>query len=435
MELPNSKMVKHDGNNGRDRISELPDDVLMGILSFLPPEEAVLKTSFLSHRWKQLWESLPVSGFNFRVPMPVCCRGGHVKNLKDLRDGKYITVEDMKRECSKFVEWVNNVMISHQGSTIDELRVRFYLDKDSQRYIDKWIEIAMRKQVKKLELDFPSLLHRPSNAYYPFPQECFPGIEFLTSLCLVNVGVSDEAMEFVLSNYPMLETLHLRNSPLLIHPKVSGSSLRLKHLNISHSESIQTIEISAPNLVSFEYHKLRKVPFHIWYAPKLSELDYSNWLDFNIAYLVSQLYNYLPQLVTLRLSLFLMDLPRFPKFTSLRNLTCITARIDNRLLLLKSLIQASPFLHKFKLLIKDHKEFKSGIEEAGKEEAQPNKYLKEVEIVGFLGQSVEVEFVTYLLKIAIKLEKIVIHGKLERMTQNLAHQLMKNRPGAELVQL
>ncbi|XP_040960602.1 uncharacterized protein [Gossypium hirsutum] len=86
-------------------------------------------------------------------------------------------------------------------------------------------------------------------------------------------------------------------------------------------------------------------------------------------------------------------------------------------------------------MIKDHKEFKSGIEEAGKEEAQPNKYLKEVEIVGFLGQPVEVEFVTYLLKIAIKLEKILIHGKLERMTQNLAHQLMKNRPGAELVLL
>lgn len=89
--------------------------------------------------------------------------------------------------------------------------------------------------------------------------------------------------------------------------------------------------------------------------------------------------------------------------------------------------------------IKDHKEFKIGIEdvgkEEGKEEGQPNKHLKEVEIVGFLGQSVEVEFVTYLLKIAIKLEKIVIHGKLERMTQNSAHQLMKNRPGAEFVLL
>ncbi|KAG8479234.1 hypothetical protein CXB51_029071 [Gossypium anomalum] len=377
------KKVKHDGNNRMDRISELPDDVLMGILSFLPPEEAVLKTSFLSHRWKQLWESLPVSGFNFRVPLPVCCRGCHVKNMKDLRDGKYMTVEDMKRECSKFVEWVNNVMISHQGSTIDELRVRFYLDKDSKRCIDKWIEIAMRKQVKKLELDFPSLLHRPSNAFHPFPQECFPGIEFLTSLCLVNVGVSDEAMEFVLSNCPMLETLYLKNSPLLIHPK-----------------------ISAPNLVSFEYHKLRKVPFHIWYAPKLAELDYSNWLDFNIAYLVSQLYNYLPQLVTLRLSLFLMDLPRFPKFTSLRILTCITASIDNRLLLLKSLIEASPFLHKFKLLIKDHKEFKSGIEEVGKEEAQPNKYLKEVEIVGFLGNQWKLNLLLTCLKSPSSLRRL-----------------------------
>ncbi|KAK8508918.1 hypothetical protein V6N12_035019 [Hibiscus sabdariffa] len=39
-------------------------------------------------------------------------------------------------------------------STIDDLRVRFYLDHDSQRYIDKWIEIAMKKNLKKLELDF-----------------------------------------------------------------------------------------------------------------------------------------------------------------------------------------------------------------------------------------------------------------------------------------
>ena len=38
----------------------------------------------------------------------------------------------------------------------------------------------------------------------------------------------------------------------------------------------------------------------------------------------------------------------------------------------------------------------------------PNKHLKEVEIVGFVGRAIDIELTIYLLEIAIKLEKIVI---------------------------
>ena len=38
----------------------------------------------------------------------------------------------------------------------------------------------------------------------------------------------------------------------------------------------------------------------------------------------------------------------------------------------------------------------------------PNKHLKEVEIVGFVGRAIDIELTIYLIESAIKLEKIVI---------------------------
>ncbi|KAK8633653.1 hypothetical protein V6N13_014495 [Hibiscus sabdariffa] len=314
-----NKQLKHDEKDTRDRISELSDDVLVKILSFLPSEEAVLKTSFLSRRWKQLWESLPVS-FNFDGPMPVRRR------MMD---------EDWKREICKFVGWVNHVLIAHQGSTIDELRVHFYLDKGSWGYVDKWIEIAMKKKVKKLELDFLDF-PRFQFAYYPFPQNCFCRSEFLTSLCLKHVGIQD-----------------------------------------------------------------------------------------------------------------------FPTCTNLRHLSCkVEIQPGERLFTLRFLIEASPFLHKFTLEITNCNEIKNKLRKVRKVvECSPHKHLKELEIIGFLGQPMEAKFVAYLLKSSIKLEKIVIHTgflylltlkmlyskEFAEITHQMAHesarQLMEHRPEAELVLL
>ncbi|KAL4634298.1 hypothetical protein ACB092_04G189400 [Castanea dentata] len=38
----------------------------------------------------------------------------------------------------------------------------------------------------------------------------------------------------------------------------------------------------------------------------------------------------------------------------------------------------------------------------------PNKHLKEVEIIGFVGRAIDIDLTIYLLESAIKLEKIVI---------------------------
>ncbi|CAB4272453.1 unnamed protein product [Prunus armeniaca] len=47
-----------------DRISQLPNSIMHQILFRLPAQDAV-RMSFLSTTWKSLWNSLPVSEFNF----------------------------------------------------------------------------------------------------------------------------------------------------------------------------------------------------------------------------------------------------------------------------------------------------------------------------------------------------------------------------------
>ncbi|KAK8628353.1 hypothetical protein V6N13_064062 [Hibiscus sabdariffa] len=102
--------------------------------------------------------------------MPVRC-GAYAKSLEKSNDYRHMKVEDRKGKICKFVGWVNHVLIAHQGSTIDEFRVRFYLDKDSWGYVDKWIEIAMKKKITntykidKCLSKVPKMVHWPPHMY------------------------------------------------------------------------------------------------------------------------------------------------------------------------------------------------------------------------------------------------------------------------------
>ncbi|XP_047970926.1 putative FBD-associated F-box protein At5g56560 [Salvia hispanica] len=49
-----------------DRLSQLPDDILLLILDKIDIYEAVKTMSLVSHRWKNLWRSLPGLRFHFR---------------------------------------------------------------------------------------------------------------------------------------------------------------------------------------------------------------------------------------------------------------------------------------------------------------------------------------------------------------------------------
>ncbi|KAA3487146.1 Regulator of chromosome condensation, RCC1 [Gossypium australe] len=71
----------------------------------------------------------------------------------------------------------------------DELRVCFDLTIQHKLNIDRWIEIALMKKVKMLELDFTP---------------CIQGT--------LSVTASGQFLESLLSNCPLLETMHVSHS-------------------------------------------------------------------------------------------------------------------------------------------------------------------------------------------------------------------------------
>ncbi|XVF31500.1 hypothetical protein REPUB_Repub16aG0151200 [Reevesia pubescens] len=451
-----NQFLKQGDTDFRDSISTLSDDLLVSVLSLLPLKEAA-RTTVLSRRWNHLWR-FSTGSFNFDA----------TKVIWDL-DLEENPMLDKNKERRRYIGWVNQVLDLHQASIIDEFRVCFDLNKHSKKHIDKWIDFAFRKRVKKLELDFTFIEFKDDtddddDMDYTFPHKYFScnpitpessGLKFLTSLCLNNVRVTYELLKSFLSNCPLLERLHLIKSETLTKLKVSGSSLSLKHLHISYCHKIKRIKVSAPNLVSFECFG-QKTRLRLSYAPKLCNVIYGSTYDHRITYGLARISSFFPQLVSLKLflrnNLDLYDFPKFPELTCLRHLTYEVWTADGRNLLgLTSLIEASPFLQKFKLELElDEGGYKK--REVQNVEAYPNQNLKEVEVVGFVGNTSDTEFIIYLLKSAINLEKIVIDpcpldskgGPCEfeetdekQRARKLAHQFMKTQAtkGVELVDL
>ncbi|RHN64841.1 putative F-box domain-containing protein [Medicago truncatula] len=52
--ISSTDVQRHNAGNMNDMISDLPEDVLLDILSLVPTKDAV-KTSILVKKWKHLW--------------------------------------------------------------------------------------------------------------------------------------------------------------------------------------------------------------------------------------------------------------------------------------------------------------------------------------------------------------------------------------------
>ncbi|KAL4598564.1 hypothetical protein ACB092_11G068200 [Castanea dentata] len=211
-----------------DRISQFPDEILVSILSFLTFEEAV-RTSVLSHRWKHLWPFFTGS-LDFDDP----------DTMWDIADEK----KQLKVERNNFAKRVNRILKLHQGSNIDQFRVCFEFNRYSKHRIDGWIDFAMSKRVKRLELDFTPTWVCKSQMRYTFPHERFTKlessvgvscIESLMSLTLMNVRVTGKLLEHLLSNCPLLERLHVSDSDDLVTLKEKLEFLKFQPLtNLRH---------------------------------------------------------------------------------------------------------------------------------------------------------------------------------------------------------
>ncbi|KAI5318512.1 hypothetical protein L3X38_038220 [Prunus dulcis] len=112
--LRKRKRSKHGHNKLLDRISELPDAILVSILSLLPLKEAHA-TGVLSRRWRYVWASTMI--LNFEAEKALC-------SLLDLEP----EAEELEVPC--YVDWVN--VNSIEAQSWSNLGVVFDLDDKFQ---------------------------------------------------------------------------------------------------------------------------------------------------------------------------------------------------------------------------------------------------------------------------------------------------------------
>ncbi|CAL8166874.1 unnamed protein product [Prunus armeniaca] len=423
---------KHNWMISIDRISHLPDEILVSILSLLSLKEAAI-TRILSKRWQQIWASTDTLDFDSKLDVG-----------NNIRCFRLLTSELRHKKSRRYVDWVSRVMEQHKGPKMKRFRACFYLDRRFTTSIDRWIQIAMTKGVEILELEFFLGDGFIDKGHYAFPYKvlglekvpnCFGhniiGFKSLKVVNFKHVDVAGEILEYLLSNCPGLEQL-----------TVYASS------NFGKSKScwfiIGCIEIrEAANLVSFIYHG-GSVRLLLSDVPLLTEVSIEevDWGVDSKRVVLPQLSCCLSQLEILMLNITPMTLDdddfgplqnhAFPILANLKHLELIVAAYYCwSLHHLSSFMKVSPYLQR--LVLKEGKkkckqklncsslgadEIRSMEESKSKDSCQmpPSLPQGSRKIVGYRGRACAAKHVMYLMKNAVSLEKIVIDPVLNHST-------------------
>ncbi|XP_058226177.1 F-box protein At4g09920-like [Rhododendron vialii] len=411
-----------------DRISQLPNDILVNILSLLNSVEAA-GTCVLSKRWQYVWTH--VTALNFYSP----------KKLRAIeKASKCVTYV----RTDEYIDMVNRFIQLHQGSHITEFKVFFFMTgREFRCNVDEWFSVAIRKSVQRLDLNlggstllgrrcerntvgFTSVVPLPdefytlSNKVYsliksPYGLSC---IQSLTELSLTCVNVTGELVEHFLSNCPLLLRLRVCFSRHLVNLKVAGPSLCLKFLEISRCPGLNILDIYAPNLAYLICLGLkRSTQVIVRHAPLLVDLAVERHGRFLNALPAS----YFSQLESLTLSFdFCRDTfapPLLPEFTNLKNLTFAGLEDEEHSFLdWTSLIERSPFLRTFTLQLLSPKGIRRQIQNRPSEpeavtlqiqSRHTERRLKCLEVVTFVG-NIDFELLVYFCQHAVPLKTIIV---------------------------
>ncbi|KAL1206629.1 F-box/FBD/LRR-repeat protein [Cardamine amara subsp. amara] len=101
-----------------DRISQLPDPLISEILCHLSTKDAV-RTSVLSTRWRNLWQSVPELDLNSYVFSDVNC----------------------------FVSFAESFFHPHMESWIRKLELNMSKSPDDKSFLNRWIDAVSRRQI------------------------------------------------------------------------------------------------------------------------------------------------------------------------------------------------------------------------------------------------------------------------------------------------
>ncbi|KAH6769743.1 hypothetical protein C2S52_014546 [Perilla frutescens var. hirtella] len=195
----------------RDRLSELPDSLILKILGLLPMKDFV-RTSILSKRWENLWATIPCLNFD------------------------YLTREINPERVRNIV---NGVLRFWRGTKIVKFKIHLSSEivESLVSDIDVWLRFAKENEVEVLYVDLMN-----SDGIYCVPQFLFsscPSLKVLVlrgcSLCVPENVQWNNLRSLTIDGYrltPHLMAKVLSGSPQLevfiLHVMESGENLRIQ---------------------------------------------------------------------------------------------------------------------------------------------------------------------------------------------------------------
>ncbi|CAN0914362.1 F-box/FBD/LRR-repeat protein At5g53840 [Linum grandiflorum] len=217
-----------------DRISELPDEILLCILRRLNCSKQSAQTVILSKRWRRIYDSYPI-------------------------------VEFRSAKCRGFQQFVKSQMQRFSrniGLRMEVLKVKLKYSEDNLCALEKLLDLASERKVEELDInaDYASSFRLLSNSSAKNLR--FTGILLKEDvLPVLQVSYSwDLEIEEIAA--PELQTLRLSNSKSKSLVQLSGlpaalsslQSLKSLTLELDRDEGIKQIKFSSPKLEEFTLH-------------------------------------------------------------------------------------------------------------------------------------------------------------------------------------
>ncbi|MBA0727490.1 hypothetical protein Golax_000471, partial [Gossypium laxum] len=247
METRSAKRKKYwlEGENGIDRISDLPDVVLHQILFHLPIK-SIAQTSVLSKRWRSLWISFP--DLDFTSINPIGVTSTNAPNTKPSIKNKRLLLCPHSFSVKR-LDFISQVLALRDKQS--DLRILRFRAPLSFSRLNGLIRLAVRQNVQELDVEVAT------DDYFNFPRSV------LTSESLRVFKLRSRYPGFRLlppsvmkGGFQSLHTLSLSLVILYDQPTLSdlftdSSFPRLKKLNLDACFGLKQLKVSCLALEEF----------------------------------------------------------------------------------------------------------------------------------------------------------------------------------------
>jgi hypothetical protein len=249
-------------HNADDMIGDLPEGVLLHILSLLPTKDAV-RTSVLATKWRHLWTYLSV--FDFKIPY-----------------ARYESNDENQKSVNCILDLVGRLL--RNSNCVERLCIDLFKITVDADKVSSLISSASKHKVQYLKLSLGD-----QNDKFVLPS-CFSAFESLNELCLglkftlsipsdicfpslKKLVVSDvtfaneKSVQQLFSGCPVLQELNLRNCYWENIEEISVAISTLRKLTIYFDDLCvnydhdMTVRIDAVNLLSLSCTCLAAIAF------------------------------------------------------------------------------------------------------------------------------------------------------------------------------